>query len=132
MPAMIKLVNLTKCFGKTVAVKNANLEVEKGEFVVLLGPSGCGKTTTLRCIAGLEEPTEGEIYIDGELVNDLPTLDRDVGFVFQHYALFPHMTAYANISFPLRALKYKKSDIDREVMRVAELLQIKDILHLKD
>lgn len=131
MPAMIKLVNLTKRFGNVIAVRKANLEVEKGEFVVLLGPSGCGKTTTLRCIAGLEEPTEGEIYIDGELVNDLPTLDRDVGFVFQHYALFPHMTAYANISFPLRALKFSKSDIEREVMKVAEFLQIKDILHLK-
>jgi len=129
--SMIRLVNMTKRFGKTVAVKNANLEIEKGEFVVFLGPSGCGKTTTLRCIAGLEDPEEGEVYIDEELVNDLPTLDRDVGFVFQHYALFPHMTAYQNISFPLRAMKQKKSDIEKEVMRVAELLRIKDILQLK-
>jgi ABC-type sugar transport system ATPase subunit len=82
--SMIRLVNLTKRFGKTVAVNNSNLEIEKGEFVVFLGPSGCGKTTTLRCIAGLDNPEEGEIYIENELVNDLPTLDRDVGFVFQH------------------------------------------------
>ena len=128
---MIRLVNVTKRFGKTVAVKNANLEIERGEFVVLLGPSGCGKTTTLRCIAGLEDPEEGEIYIDGELVNELPTLDRDVGFVFQHYALFPHMTAHQNISFPLRAMKLRKSDIEKEVLRIAELLRITDILKLK-
>ncbi len=129
--SMIRLINMTKKFGKTVAVKNANLEIEKGEFVVLLGPSGCGKTTTLRCIAGLEDPDEGEIYIDGEIVNELPTLDRDVGFVFQHYALFPHMTAFQNISFPLRAMKHKKSEIEKEVMRIAELLRIMDILQLK-
>jgi multiple sugar transport system ATP-binding protein len=129
--SMIRLVNMTKRFGKTVAVKNANLEIEKGEFVVFLGPSGCGKTTTLRCIAGLENPEEGEIYIDGEMVNDLPTLDRDVGFVFQHYALFPHMNAYQNISFPLRAMKHKKSEIKEEVMKVAGLLRIEDILQLK-
>ncbi len=128
---MIRLLNVTKRFGKTVAVKNANLEVEKGEFVVLLGPSGCGKTTTLRCIAGLEDPEEGEIYIDEEIVNDLPTLDRDVGFVFQHYALFPHMTSFQNISFPLRAMKHKKAEIEKEVLRVAELLRIKGILELK-
>jgi multiple sugar transport system ATP-binding protein len=128
---MIRLVNMTKRFGKTVAVKNASLEIEKGEFVVFLGPSGCGKTTTLRCVAGLETPEEGEIYIDNEMVNDLPTLDRDVGFVFQHYALFPHMTAFANISFPLRAMRQDKADIEREVKRVAELFQISDILDLK-
>jgi multiple sugar transport system ATP-binding protein len=128
---MINLVNLTKKFGKTIAVNTCNLEIEKGEFVVFLGPSGCGKTTTLRCIAGLETPDEGEIYIEGEMVNDLPTLDRDVGFVFQHYALFPHMTAYANISFPLRAMKYKKQDIDREVQKVAELLKLHSILESK-
>jgi multiple sugar transport system ATP-binding protein len=129
--SMIRLVNMTKRFGKTVAVKNANLEIEKGEFVVFLGPSGCGKTTTLRCIAGLENPEEGDIYIDDELVNDLPTLDRDVGFVFQHYALFPHMTAFQNISFPLRAMKFKKQEVNKEVMRVAELLRIQDILDTK-
>ena len=129
--SMIQLKNMTKRFGKTVAVNNADLEIEKGEFVVFLGPSGCGKTTTLRCIAGLEDPEEGEIYIDGEMVNDLPTLDRDVGFVFQHYALFPHMSAYQNISFPLRAMKHKKSDIEKDVMKVAELLRIEKILQLK-
>ena len=129
--SMIRLVNITKRFGKTVAVKNASLEIEKGEFVVLLGPSGCGKTTTLRCIAGLEDPEEGELFIDGEMVNDLPTLDRDVGFVFQHYALFPHMTAHQNISFPLRAMKHKKSDINKEIKRIAELLRITDVLELK-
>jgi multiple sugar transport system ATP-binding protein len=128
---MISLKNLTKRFGKTVAVKECNLAIEKGEFVVFLGPSGCGKTTTLRCIAGLETPTNGEIYIDEEMVNDLPTLDRDVGFVFQHYALFPHMTAYANISFPLRAMNYRKQDIENEVEKVADLLKLHSILYLK-
>jgi len=126
--SMIRLVNMTKRFGKTVAVHRANLEIEKGEFVVFLGPSGCGKTTTLRCIAGLDDPDEGEVYIDGELVNDLPTLDRDVGFVFQHYALFPHMTAYQNISFPLRAMGYSKKEIEEEVIKVARLLKIENIL----
>jgi multiple sugar transport system ATP-binding protein len=128
---MIKLVNMTKKFDRTVAVKEANLEIEKGEFVVFLGPSGCGKTTTLRCIAGLEDPTGGDIFIDGERVNDLPTLDRDVGFVFQHYALFPHMTTFANIAFPLRAMHKKKAEVEAEVGRVAELLQIKDIMSLR-
>jgi ABC-type sugar transport system ATPase subunit len=128
---MIRLVNMTKRFGKTVAVKNANLEIEKGEFVVFLGPSGCGKTTTLRCIAGLEDPDEGEIHIDGELVNDLPTLDRDVGFVFQHYALFPHMNVLQNISFPLRAMRHKKEDIEREVGKIVDLLRIREVVHLK-
>jgi ABC-type sugar transport system ATPase subunit len=129
--SMIRLVNMTKRFGKTVAVKNANLEIEKGEFVVFLGPSGCGKTTTLRCIAGLEDPDEGEIYIGGELVNELPTLDRDVGFVFQHYALFPHMNVYQNISFPLRAMRHRKEDIEREVGKIVDLLRIKEVLHLR-
>ena len=129
--SMIKLVHMTKRFGKTVAVKDASLEIKKGEFVVFLGPSGCGKTTTLRCIAGLEEPEEGEIYIDGELVNDLPTLDRDVGFVFQHYALFPHMNAFQNIAFPLRAMKYKKSKVKQEVDAVADLLRIQNIMDVK-
>jgi multiple sugar transport system ATP-binding protein len=122
---------MTKKFGKTVAVKNANLEIEQGEFVVFLGPSGCGKTTTLRCIAGLETPDEGDIHIGGEIVNDLPTLDRDVGFVFQHYALFPHMSAEQNISFPLRAMKYKKEQIHQEVNKIAELLRITEILNVK-
>jgi len=129
--SMIQLVNMTKRFGKTVAVKNADLEIEKGEFVVFLGPSGCGKTTTLRCIAGLELPEEGDIYIDGELVNELPTLDRDVGFVFQHYALFPHMSAYQNIAFPLKAMKYKREKVREEVGMVADLLRIGNILELK-
>jgi ABC-type sugar transport system ATPase subunit len=129
--SMIRLVNMTKRFGKTVAVKSANLEIEKGEFVVFLGPSGCGKTTTLRCIAGLEDPDEGEIYIDGELVNDLPTLDRDVGFVFQHYALFPHMNVFQNISFPLRAMRHKKEDIEREVGKIVDLLRIKEVMQLR-
>jgi len=129
--SMIRLENMTKRFGKTVAVKDANLEIEKGEFVVFLGPSGCGKTTTLRCIAGLETPEQGDIYIEEELVNDLPTLDRDVGFVFQHYALFPHMTVYQNIAFPLRAMKYAKEEVKDEVGRVTDLLKIHNILQMK-
>jgi multiple sugar transport system ATP-binding protein len=128
---MIRLKNITKRFGKTVAVKKMNLAITQGEFVVFVGPSGCGKTTTLRCIAGLEAPDEGEIYINEELVNDIPTLDRDVGFVFQHYALFPHITAYANIAFPLRAMRQNKSVIEKEVHKIAEMLQIQEALYLK-
>jgi multiple sugar transport system ATP-binding protein len=92
--------------------------VKDGEFVILLEPSGCGKTTTLRCIAGLETPDEGEIYIEDRLVNDLPPKDRDIAMVFQSYALYPHMTVYDNLAFPLRMRKYPKDEIDKRVKGV--------------
>jgi len=96
--ARVRLINLTKRFGEVKAVDNLNLEAKDKEFVVLLGPSGCGKTTTLRCIAGLEPPDEGEIYIGDRLVNDLDPKDRNVAMVFQSYALYPHMTVFKNLA----------------------------------
>ena len=129
--AHIKLENVVKRFGDVVAVKDFNLEVQDKEFVVFLGPSGCGKTTTLRLIAGLENPEEGDIFIDGERVNDLSPADRDIAFVFQFYALYPHLNVYDNIAFPLKAVNISKSEIDTQVKRVAEILQISDMLDRK-
>ena len=129
--ANIKLENIVKRFGDFTAVKDFNLEVQDKEFVVFLGPSGCGKTTTLRLIAGLEHPEEGDIFIDGERVNDLSPADRDIAFVFQFYALYPHLTVYDNIAFPLKAVKVPKSEIDTQVKRVAEILQITGMLNRK-
>ncbi len=129
--AHIKLENIVKRYGDVVAVKDFNLEVEDKEFVVFLGPSGCGKTTTLRLIAGLENPEEGDIFIDGQRVNDLSPADRDIAFVFQFYALYPHLSVYDNIAFPLKAVKVSKSEIDAQVKRVAEILQISDMLNRK-
>ncbi len=129
--AQIKLENIEKRFGDVVAVKDFNLQVEDKEFVVFLGPSGCGKTTTLRLIAGLEHPNAGDILIDGHRVNDLSPADRDIAFVFQFYALYPHLTVYDNIAFPLKAVKVKKSAIDTQVEKVAGILQITDILNRK-
>ncbi len=127
----VLLKNLTKRFGKVVAVNKLSLEVKDGEFVVLLGPSGCGKTTTLRLIAGLESPDEGEIYIGDRLVNELPPKDRNVAMVFQNYALYPHMTVFDNLAFPLKMAKYPKEEIRKRVMEVAKLLQIEDLLDRK-
>ena len=129
--AHIKLENVVKRFGDVVAVKDFNLEIEDKEFVVFLGPSGCGKTTTLRLIAGLENPEEGDIFIDGQRVNDLSPADRDIAFVFQFYALYPHLNVYDNIAFPLKAVKVSKTEIDTQVKRVAEILQISDMLNRK-
>ena len=125
----VRLENITKIFPpNVVAVNNANFKVEKGEFFVLLGPSGCGKTTTLRIIAGLEKPTSGRVYIDEQDVTDLPPRLRDVAMVFQTWALYPHMTVYENIAFPLKLRKLPKDEIDRKVKEVAKLLRIEDLL----
>ena len=129
--AHIKLENVVKRFGDVIAVKDFNLEVEDKEFVVFLGPSGCGKTTTLRLIAGLETPEVGNIFIDGQRVNDLSPADRDIAFVFQFYALYPHLNVYDNIAFPLKAVKVSKTEIDTQVKRVAEILHISDMLDRK-
>jgi multiple sugar transport system ATP-binding protein len=126
--AEVILKNVSKKFGSVVAVDNANLVVNDGEFVVLLGPSGCGKTTTLRLIAGLEEATDGEIYIGNRLVNDVLPKDRDIAMVFQNYALYPHMNVYQNISFGLRLRKTPKNIIDEKVKEVAEMLGIESLL----
>src|SRR2546427_367509 len=110
--------------GGAPAVTELDLEVQDKEFVVLLGPSGCGKTTTLRCVAGLESADEGEIYIGDRLVNDLDPKDRNVAMVFQSYALYPHMTVYQNMAFPLENAKVAEREIIASVNRVAKLLQI--------
>ncbi|HAX17301.1 MAG TPA: ABC transporter ATP-binding protein, partial [Actinobacteria bacterium] len=129
--AEIVLENIVKQFKSLIAVNNLNLTIQNKEFVVLLGPSGCGKTTTLRMISGLELPTEGKILLDGEDVTFKKASQRDIAFVFQLYALYPHMTVYGNMSFPLRTQGYSKTKIDEEVDRAAELLKIKHILNKK-
>lgn len=125
----LELKNVTKTFGSFTAVRHFSIEVEKGEFVSFLGPSGCGKTTTLRMIAGFIEPTAGEVFIQGQKVNDLPPYYRDTGMVFQNYALFPHMTVFDNIAFGLR---YRKTPKDEIGDRVREMLQLVRLPGLED
>ncbi len=129
--AKVRLEHVWKRFGKVVAVKDFNLETEDGEFVVFVGPSGCGKTTTLRMIAGLEEISEGKIYIGDRLVNDVPPKDRDIAMVFQNYALYPHMNVYENMAFGLRLRRYPKDEIDRRVKEAARILKIEHLLSRK-
>ncbi len=130
--AGVSLKSVCKVFDKdVVAVDDADIEVEDREFVVLVGPSGCGKSTTLRMIAGLEEITSGDIYIDGILVNDVPPKDRDIAMVFQNYALYPHMSVYQNMAFGLKLRKYPKEEIDQRVREAAEILGIQDLLERK-
>ena len=127
----MELRGLTKSYDGVLAVKELNLEIKDREFVVLLGPSGCGKTTTLRCVAGLEEPSGGEIYFDGRLVNSLDPKQRNIAMVFQSYALYPHMTVYQNMEFPLKNAKVAEAEINKRVNRVAKLLQIEALLGRK-
>ena len=129
--AEIELINLTKRWGSFVAVDNFNLTIANEEFLVLLGPSGCGKTTTIRLIAGLEEVTEGEVIIDGKVVNGLEPKDRDVAMVFQSYALYPNMKVYENIRFPLKVRKIDKELHDERVMRAVAMVELEDFLHRK-
>ena len=127
----IQFKNVTKTFGDTVVVDDLNLEIEDGEFVVLLGPSGCGKTTTLRMLAGLESVTTGDIYIEGERINDVQTQHRDLAMVFQSYALYPHMTIAQNIAYPLRVRKLNAQERTRRVAEVARMLEIEPLLDRK-
>jgi multiple sugar transport system ATP-binding protein len=130
--ATVELKGLGKVYdGGVRAVDNCNITVNDREFVVLVGPSGCGKTTTLRCIAGLEDITEGELYIDGKLVNDVPPKDRDIAMVFQNYALYPHMTVYDNMAFGLKIRKYPKQEIQSRVKEAAGILDIEELLDRK-
>ncbi len=130
--ADVKLVNISKSYdGKTNAVDNVNLEIKNKEFVVLVGPSGCGKSTTLRMIAGLEEISMGELYIDGKIVNNVPPKDRDIAMVFQNYALYPHMTVYDNMAFGLKLRKFNKDDIAERVNYAAGILGIEELLRRK-
>ena len=114
-----------------VAVQEFNIEIADKEFIVLVGPSGCGKSTTLRMIAGLEEITEGELYIGERLVNNVPPKDRDIAMVFQSYALYPHMTVYDNMAFGLKIRKVPRDEIDRRVREAAEILSITEYLDRK-
>lgn len=129
--AEVRVKELVKRFGNVTAVNKVSIDCRDGEFLVLLGPSGCGKTTILRTIAGLEEPTEGEIYIGKRLVNDLPPKDREIAMVFQNYALYPHMTVRDNMAFPLKMKKMKREEIDERVHRVAKMLEIEQFLDRK-
>jgi multiple sugar transport system ATP-binding protein len=129
--AEVSLRNVIKRFDNVEAVRSINLDIPDNEFVVLVGPSGCGKSTTLRMIAGLEEVTAGDIYIGGEIVNDRPPKDRDIAMVFQNYALYPHMTAYENMSFGLKLRKFSKDEIRTRVDNAARILDITELLDRK-
>src|SRR5690349_8841157 len=142
--AAVTLEHVVKRFGDVVAVRDVSIEILDKEFLVLVGPSGCGKSTILRMIAGLEEMTDGNIYIGERLVNDAPPKDRDIAMVFQNYALYPHMSVYDNIAFGLRLRELKsffwqmanfneakkiRADIDTRVREVAKMLDIEKYLH---
>ncbi len=128
--AQVSLQNISKVFpGDVWAIRDINLGIESKEFVVFVGPSGCGKSTTLRIIAGLEEATEGNVYIGDQRVNDIPPKDRNIAMVFQNYALYPHMTAYENMAFGLKLRKYPKAEIEARVKEAANILGIEKLLH---
>src|SRR5690349_8094426 len=129
--AQVNLRKLVKHYDETPAVRGIDLDIADKEFVVLVGPSGCGKTTTLRMIAGLEDITDGDIVIGGEVVNDVPPKDRDIAMVFQNYALYPHMTVHENMSFGLRLKKMPKEEINRRVANVATILALTELLDRK-
>jgi len=127
--AEIKLEDIGKIYPDgTRAVGQVSLEIHDGEFLVLVGPSGCGKSTVLRMIAGLEEITEGQLFIGDRLVNDVAPKDRDIAMVFQNYALYPHMSVYDNMAFGLKLRKTPKDEIKRRVMDAAEVLEITEFL----
>ena len=129
--ASIQLQNIVKRYGGFTGVKHMSLDIHDEEFLVLLGPSGCGKTTTMRMIAGLEVPTEGDIIIGDEFVNDVDARDRDVAMVFQGYALYPNMTIYENIRFPLRMRGVPAKDHDRLIRQAANMVELGDYLDRK-
>ena len=127
----IELRGVQKFFGALHVIKDVNLKIDDNEFIVLLGQSGCGKTTTLRAIAGLETIDEGDILIDGKPVQHLQASDRDIAMVFQSFSLYPHMSVYENIAFPLRATRMSKSEVDKEVREIAKVLRITELLDKK-
>ena len=129
--ARIQIFDLIKRYGRAEVIHGINLEIEDGEFVVLVGPSGCGKSTTLRMIAGLEEISGGELWIGDDLVNDVPSKDRDIAMVFQNYALYPHMTVYKNMAFGLALRKAPADEIDAKVKDAARILDIEHLLNRK-
>ena len=127
----VVLKGINKFYDTVHAVKDVNLQIRDKEFVVFVGPSGCGKTTTLRMIAGLEAISSGDISIDGNVVNELAPMDRDIAMVFQNYALYPHMSVYDNMAFGLKMRKFDKPEIEKRVQRAAEILDIKELLGRK-
>jgi len=132
--AEIVIRNLHKAFGDFVAVKESSFTINDGEFFMLLGPSGCGKTTTLRMIAGLELPTSGQILLDGKDVAQVPASGRDIAFVFQMFALYPHMNVRNNISYPLRSQGVPRAEVRRRVDEVARILGIEhlSLIHISE
>ncbi len=129
--ASVTLEKLNKTFGSTHIIKDVDLQVGNGEFVVFVGPSGCGKSTLLRLIAGLESISDGELKIGDDVVNDLPPRERGVGMVFQSYALYPHMTVYENMAFGLKLARMAKETVEDRVMATARILQLEELLHRK-
>jgi len=130
--ASLSLKNIYKTYPNGFeAVKDFNLDIEDKEFIIFVGPSGCGKTTTLRMIAGLEDITDGELEIDGKVVNDIDPKDRDIAMVFQNYALYPHMTVYDNMAFGLKLRKAPKAEIDKQVRKAAKILDLESLLDRK-
>lgn len=128
---VVTFEDLTKYYGKIRAVEDINLTVQEKEFLALLGPSGCGKTTLLRLVSGLEVPTRGDIKFDGNSILDIPTRERDIAMVFQTWALYTHMTVHDNLAFPLKMRKYSQQKIDSEVKRIADMLDLADVLDRK-
>ena len=124
----LKLTGVTKAFGATTVIRPTDLAIEEGDFVVFVGPSGCGKSTMLRMIAGLEEVSGGTIEIAGRVVNDLPPVERGISMVFQSYALYPHMSVFENIAFPLRVARAAEDEVRRRVHRAADVLKLRDRL----
>jgi ABC-type sugar transport system ATPase subunit len=129
--ANLKIENVTRKFGKTTALNNVTLNIDDKDFVALLGPSGCGKTTLMRCIAGLDKPDTGSIYMDGQKINDLPPQDRDIALVFQFYAIYPGTNVFGNIAFPLWARKIPADEVKRRVTDIAERLGVGHLLEQK-
>lgn len=129
--ADVTLKNVVKKYDKKTIIDNISLDIKDKEFLVLVGSSGCGKSTILRMIAGLEDITDGEIFIDGKCVNNVHPKDRDIAFVFQSYALYPHMSVYDNIAFPLKMRNLKKDEIDKKVKEAAEILNLTEYLDRK-
>ena len=127
--ANLTFKNIGKIYpGGVRAVSNFNLDIKDEEFIIFIGPSGCGKSTVLRMIAGLEDISEGELYIDGKVINDVEPRDRNIAMVFQNYALYPHMSVYDNMAFGLKMRKVPKDEIEKRVMEAANILGIEELL----